>query len=84
VHKDLDDGRVPVEVDIPAVLDSRWLTLLAIGLALYALIELVESIGLWQGRRWGECFAMVATSIFLPLGVWDLTRGHITWLKSPG
>ena len=61
--------------------DSRWLTLLAIGLALYALIELVESIGLWQGRRWGEYFAMVATSIFLPLEVWDLTRGHITWLK---
>ena len=61
--------------------DSRWLTLLAIGLALYALIELVESTGLWQGRRWGEYFAMVATSIFLPLEVWDLTRGHITWLK---
>jgi len=61
--------------------DSRWLTPLAIGLALYALIELVESIGLWQGRRWGEYFAMVATSIFLPLEVWDLTRGHITWLK---
>ena len=57
------------------VFDSRWLTLLAIGLALYALIELVESIGLWQGRRWGEYFAMVATSIFLPLEVWDLTRG---------
>ncbi len=39
---------------------SRWLTLLAIGLALYALIELVESVGLWQGKRWGEYFAMVA------------------------
>jgi uncharacterized membrane protein (DUF2068 family) len=61
--------------------DSRWLTLLATGLALYALIELVESIGLWEGRRWGEYFAMVATSIFLPLEVWDLTRGHITWPK---
>ena len=61
--------------------DSRWLALLAIGLALYALIELVESIGLWQGSRWGEYFAMVATSIFLPLEVWDQTRGHITWLK---
>ena len=61
--------------------DSRWLILLTIALALYALIELVESAGLWQGRRWGEYFAMVATSIFLPLEVWDLTRGHITWLK---
>jgi uncharacterized membrane protein (DUF2068 family) len=61
--------------------NSRWLTLLAIGLALYAVIELVECIGLWQGQRWGEYFAMVATSIFLPWEVWELTRGHITWLK---
>jgi len=68
-------------IDESFAFDSRWLTLLAIGLALYALIELVESIGLWQGRRWGEYFAMVATSIFLPLEVWDLTRAHITWLK---
>jgi hypothetical protein len=44
-------------------------------------IELVEGIGLWQGQRWGEYFAMVATSIFLPLEVWELASGHITWLK---
>ena len=61
--------------------NSRWLTLIAIGLAVYALIELVEGIGLWLGQRWGEYFAMVATSIFLPWEVWELARGHITWLK---
>jgi uncharacterized membrane protein (DUF2068 family) len=60
---------------------SRWLTVLAIGLAVYALIELVESVGLWQGQRWGEYFAMAATSIFLPLEVWELVTAHITWLK---
>ena len=52
---------------------SRWLTYLAIGLAVYAVIELVESVGLWLGKRWGEYFAMVATSIFLPYEVYDLT-----------
>lgn len=60
---------------------SRWLTLAAIALAAYALIELAESVGLWLARRWGEYLAMVATSVFLPLEIWDLTRGHITWLK---
>ena len=60
---------------------SRWLTLVAIALAAYALIELAESIGLWLARRWGEYLAMVATSVFLPLEIWDLTQGHITWLK---
>jgi uncharacterized membrane protein (DUF2068 family) len=60
---------------------SRWLTLLAIGLAVYAVVELAESIGLWLARRWGEYLAMVATSVFLPLEIWDLARGRITWLK---
>jgi uncharacterized membrane protein (DUF2068 family) len=61
-------------------LDPRVLTYLAIGLAVYALIELVESIGLWLAKRWGEYFAMVATSIFLPYEVYDLTL-KITWLR---
>ena len=61
-------------------LTSRTLTYLAIGLAVYALIELVESVGLWLGQRWGEYFALVATSIFLPYEVYDLTV-KITWLR---
>jgi uncharacterized membrane protein (DUF2068 family) len=61
-------------------LDARTLTYLALGLAVYALIELTEGIGLWLGRRWGEYFAMVATSVFLPYEVYDLTV-KITWLR---
>ena len=61
-------------------LDARTLTYLALGLAAYALIELTEGIGLWLGRRWGEYFAMVATSVFLPYEVYDLTV-KITWLR---
>jgi len=61
-------------------LDARTLTYLALGLAAYALIELIEGIGLWLGRRWGEYFAMVATSVFLPYEVYDLTV-KITWLR---
>jgi Predicted membrane protein (DUF2127) len=36
-------------------------------------IELLEGTGLWLGKRWGEYFAMVATSIFLPYEIYDLT-----------
>ena len=61
-------------------LDSRTLTYLALGLAAYALVELAEGIGLWLGRRWGEYFAMVATSVFLPYEIYDLTV-KITWLR---
>jgi uncharacterized membrane protein (DUF2068 family) len=55
-------------------LSSHALTLLAIGAALYAAIEVVEAIGLWLARRWGEYFAMIATSLGLPLEIYELSR----------
>jgi uncharacterized membrane protein (DUF2068 family) len=55
-------------------LSSHTITLLAIGAGLYALVELVEVVGLWTARRWGEYFAMVATSLGLPLEIYDLSR----------
>jgi uncharacterized membrane protein (DUF2068 family) len=61
-------------------LSPRLLTLLAAGLAVYALIELAEAVGLWLGQRWGEYLAAAATSIFLPYEIYDLT-GKITWLR---
>lgn len=54
-------------------LNSRTLTWLAIGLAGYAVIEAVEGTGLWLAKRWGEYFAMIATSAGLPYEVYDLT-----------
>src|SRR4029079_19023116 len=45
---------------------------IAVGLAAYGVIELVEAVGLWQMRRWGEYFAVIATSVFLPLEVYEL------------
>jgi uncharacterized membrane protein (DUF2068 family) len=55
-------------------LSSHTITLLAVGAGLYALVELVEAVGLWAARRWGEYFAMVATSLGLPLEIYDLTK----------
>jgi uncharacterized membrane protein (DUF2068 family) len=61
-------------------LNPRTLLYLAIGLAVYAIIELVEAVGLWLGQRWGEYFALVATSLFLPYEIYDLTV-KVTWLR---
>lgn len=43
------------------------LTLIAVLLAGYAVLEVIEGAGLWLRKRWGEYFAVIATSIFLPL-----------------
>jgi uncharacterized membrane protein (DUF2068 family) len=77
---DVNHSRLLGLINKSLMLTPRTLTFLAIGLAAYALIELVESTGLWLGRRWGEYFAMVATSIFLPYEVYDLTV-KVTWLR---
>jgi uncharacterized membrane protein (DUF2068 family) len=55
-------------------LSPTTIKLLAVGLALYAAIEIVEGIGLWVAKRWGEYFAMVATSLGLPFEIYDLAH----------
>jgi uncharacterized membrane protein (DUF2068 family) len=56
------------------VLKSSTLVWFALGLLAYALIELVEAVGLWLLQRWGEYFAVVATSCGLPLELYELTE----------
>jgi len=78
---DVSHSKLLVLVNHALTISPRWITILTIGLPAYALVELVEGIGLWLGQRWGEYFAMIATSAFLPVEVWELARGHVTWLK---
>lgn len=54
-------------------LNARTLTWLALGALGYALIEVLEGIGLWLLKRWGEYFAMIATSVGIPYEIYDLT-----------
>jgi len=50
------------------------LNLVAIGLVVYGLLELVEGVGLWLAKRWGEYLTVVATAAFLPYEVSELLR----------
>jgi uncharacterized membrane protein (DUF2068 family) len=61
-------------------LNSRTLAWLAIAAGGYAVIEVAEGIGLWLLKRWGEYFAMIATSVGLPYEIYDLTT-KITVLR---
>lgn len=54
------------------------LTLLTVALTAYALVEVAEGVGLWLLKRWGEYFAVVATSVFLPLEISELAKGVTT------
>jgi len=56
------------------------LNLIASGLLFYGLLQIAEGIGLWSLKRWGEYVAVIGTSLFIPLEVYEVVDGA-TWLK---
>jgi len=56
------------------------LTLVSLGVLGYGALQLVEGIGLWLMRRWGEYVAVVGTSAFIPLEIYELVE-KVTWLR---
>jgi uncharacterized membrane protein (DUF2068 family) len=69
-------GRVPLLHDLNRLfsLSGGALYLLGVGIAVYAALEGTEAIGLWLERRWAEYLTLVATAVFLPLEVYELSR----------
>jgi hypothetical protein len=41
----------------------------------YAILEAVEMVGLWRNRRWAEYLTSVAVAAFIPLEVFELSKG---------
>jgi uncharacterized membrane protein (DUF2068 family) len=56
------------------------LYLVGVAIAGYAVLEGVEAVGLWLGRRWAEYLTFVATIVFVPYEIYELTKS-ITALK---
>ena len=69
-----DNSKIVHHITSALQLSSSTLLWIALALAGYALIELVEAVGLWLMQRWGEYFAVVATTVFLPLEIYELTE----------
>jgi uncharacterized membrane protein (DUF2068 family) len=68
----IDHSKLVGLIQHALTLSPKTLTWLSVGLAAYGVIELIEGTGLWLGRRWGEYFAMVATSLGLPYEIYEL------------
>lgn len=46
----------------------------------YGLLLLVQGVGLWSMRRWGEYVAAVVTSMFIPFEIFEIIE-KITWIR---
>jgi uncharacterized membrane protein (DUF2068 family) len=77
-----DLSKSPTVEEIRRLLHSKHSTLHLVEAFLigYALLQLAEGIGLWSLKRWGEYVAVIGTSVFLPIEVYELTK-HVTPLK---
>ncbi|MEU7254502.1 DUF2127 domain-containing protein [Streptomyces rimosus] len=79
-HYDLDHS--PVVGTIQKTFGYKHSTLLIVAglLVAYALVEIIEGVGLWRAKRWAEYLTVVATAAFLPLEIYELTE-KVSWLK---
>ena len=67
-------GHVGILHELDKLFTLRTATLREAGLALlvYALLEGVEAVGLWYGRRWAEYLTFLSTTILLPLEIYEI------------
>ncbi|MDX6349933.1 MAG: hypothetical protein QOF84_4723 [Streptomyces sp.] len=79
-HYDIDHS--PVVDTIRKTFEYKHSTLVIVAVALlaYALIEIIEGVGLWMTKRWAEYLTVVATAAFLPLEIYELTE-KTSWIK---
>ena len=71
----VDQMTVVHELEKALAAKPSTLAMITLMLSAYALLEVVEGVGLWLLKRWGEYFAVIATSVFLPLEIHDLAKG---------
>ena len=62
------------EIDHLFTLDSSTIRLFGGVMALYALIEGVEAVGLWLAKRWAEYLTFLVTTSLLPVEVYELSH----------
>lgn len=70
----IDDSKAVQWIEKAFDLSEATLVWIAVAVAVYGLSQVIEAVGLWLIKRWGEYFAVVATSAFVPLEIYELTE----------
>jgi uncharacterized membrane protein (DUF2068 family) len=80
IHFNVSDSATIRSIEKVLHAKHSTLNLVAAGLFFYGALQIVEGIGLWSLKRWGEYVAVVGTTLFIPLEIYELTE-KISWLK---
>ncbi|GIG61390.1 hypothetical protein Lfu02_57620 [Longispora fulva] len=79
-HWGLKDSSIVHTIEKVFAFGGTTLLWIAAGLVLYGSLQLIEGVGLWLLKRWGEYFAVVATSLFIPIEIYELAE-RVTWVR---
>ncbi len=71
------------ELDKLFSLRSGRLRLVGVALIAYGVMEGIEAVGLWYAKRWAEYLTFIATTVLLPLEVYELVH-KLSALKLSG
>lgn len=80
IHFKVSDSSTISSIEKVLHAKSSTLTIVGIALILYGLLQIAEGVGLWSMRRWGEYLAVVGTTAFIPLEIYEIVDKP-TWLK---
>src|SRR4051794_21126547 len=80
IHFNVSDSATITSIQHVLHAKQSTLTLIGLGILFYGLLQVVEGIGLWSLKRWGEYVAVVGTTLFIPLEVYEIVE-KATWLK---
>jgi uncharacterized membrane protein (DUF2068 family) len=61
------------DIDRLFTISTGRLLLYAAAIGVYALINLIEAVGLWNARRWAEYLAVIEVVVLLPIDIHELT-----------
>src|SRR4051812_34440786 len=80
IHFKVSDSSTVNSIEKILHAKTSTLNLIAVALFLYGALQIVEGIGLWSLKRWGEYVAVVGTTLFIPLEVYEVVDSA-SWLK---
>jgi uncharacterized membrane protein (DUF2068 family) len=66
-------------VDYLHRLHASEVRIVGIGAVGYGLLELVEGFGLWLDQLWAEYLTVIATSLLIPVEIYELVRHPTVW-----
>ncbi len=77
---DAENHYVHTVLEKLAGVNKNQLMAMSGGAFLYSGLQLTEGIGLWYEKRWAELLTVVATSLLIPLELYELYE-RFTWVR---